>query len=159
VTPDRAPASATPPAPGRDHSGLAAVVFAGLGLLVSAYLSVEHYRGSASLACPDTGGINCVKVTTSRWAEVAGVPVAVLGFGYFVAMTALVVPPSWRRRRLGPIRVAGAATGALAVVYLVYIELFQVDALCLWCTAVHTCALVLFALVLARDVGRAPNSP
>jgi uncharacterized membrane protein len=127
------------------------VIVAGLGLLVSAYLTVEHYRGATSLACPESGAINCVKVTTSRWAEVAGVPVAVLGLAYFVAMTVLVLPPFWRRPELGRARLAGGATGALAVVYLVYIELFQVDALCLWCTAVHTCVLVLFALVLAHD--------
>jgi uncharacterized membrane protein len=34
------------------------------------------------------------------------------------------------------------------VLYLVWIELFRVGAICLWCTAVHAFTIVLFAVVL-----------
>ena len=36
----------------------------------------------------------------------------------------------------------------LSALYLVWIELFRVDAICLWCTAVHVCTLALLATVL-----------
>jgi uncharacterized membrane protein len=39
---------------------------------------------------------------------------------------------------------------------LVYIELFRVDAICLWCTGVHLTAISLFAVIL---VARASLSP
>jgi len=42
------------------------------------------------------------------------------------------------------------AIGAISVLYLVYIELFKVDAICLWCTAVHVCTIALLATVLWR---------
>ena len=74
-----------------------------------------------------------------------------LGLAYFMAITVLVAPPLWRRTDLDRIRVAAATTGALAVIYLVYIELFQVQAICLWCTGVHLCTVVLFGLVLTRS--------
>jgi uncharacterized membrane protein len=35
------------------------------------------------------------------------------------------------------------------VLYLVYIELFRIGAICLWCTAIHVTAICLFAVVLA----------
>jgi len=35
-------------------------------------------------------------------------------------------------------------------VYLVYIELFRVDAICLWCTGVHVCTVLMFGAVLWR---------
>jgi uncharacterized membrane protein len=101
-----------------------------------------------SLACPESATINCTKVTTSKWSHVAGVPVSVLGLVFFVAMVALCSPFAWRRRALDQVRVAAAAVGVLSALYLVWIELFKVDAICLWCTAVHVCTLVLFAVAL-----------
>ncbi len=124
------------------------------GLAVSAYLTITHYTTPRALACPDTGAINCVKVTTSPQSVVLGVPVAVYGLVFFAAMTALNLPPAWRRP--GPLvwaRIAVAAAGILTVLYLVYVELFQVDAICLWCTAVHVLAFALFAVCL---IGSAP---
>jgi uncharacterized membrane protein len=40
-----------------------------------------------------------------------------------------------------------AGSPAIDVLYLVYAELFILDAICLWCTAVHVLALALFAVV------------
>lgn len=138
---------------GRDRStalraSLASLIPALLGLAVSAYLTVEHFSASATLACPETGAIDCVKVTTSRWSQIAGVPVAVLGLGYFIVMTALVLPTAWRTPRLDAARVAGAAAGVVTALYLLWAELFRVDAICLWCTVVHLCAILLLAVVI-----------
>ena len=117
-----------------------------LGLGVSGYLTFEHFTSSSTLACSGNGAINCLKVTTSSYASVAGVPVAVLGLAFFAVMLVLQLPPMWRRPepaiRLG--RLAWAAVGAAMVLYLLYAELFAIDAICLWCTAVHVLTLVLF---------------
>jgi uncharacterized membrane protein len=144
------PASRPPAAPEatcRKASG-AALVIAGLGLVIAAYLTIEHYSASATLACPESATINCAKVTTSRWSEIVGVPVALLGLLYFAAMTALLLPVAWRRPELDNVRVAGVALGSVMVLYLVYIELFRVDAICLWCTGVHICTIALLGAVL-----------
>ena len=37
------------------------------------------------------------------------------------------------------------------VVRLVYAELFQIDAICLWCTVVHAISVLLFAVVLVAE--------
>ena len=131
-----------------DGAARASFVIALLGLAVSVYLTVEHFTSSATLACPETGTINCQKVTTSSWSHIGPVPVAVLGLVFFVAMAALCSPPAWRRPVLSPLRLAGAVVGVLAALGLVWVELFQVDAICLWCTAVHVCALALLVTVL-----------
>lgn len=127
-----------------------ALVAAVLGTALSVYLTIEHYTHSTSFACPETAAINCLKVTTSRWSVIAGVPVAVLGLAYFVVMTALVAVPS-RAAVLRVLRLVGAAAGVLMVFYLVYVELFRVDSVCLWCTGVHVLTLILFGAVLWRD--------
>ncbi|GAB3929064.1 hypothetical protein GCM10029976_028010 [Kribbella albertanoniae] len=40
--------------------------------------------------------------------------------------------------------------GVVFVLYLVWAELFRINAICLWCTVVHALTLVLFALVVIR---------
>jgi uncharacterized membrane protein len=128
----------------------ASLVVALVGLAVSVYLTVEHFTSAATLACPEGAVINCAKVTSSQWSEILGVPVAVLGLGYFVVMSALLTPMAWRHRRLDRLRVLAAAAGVAMVLYLVWVELFRVNALCLWCTAVHVCTVILLATVLWR---------
>lgn len=128
-----------------------------LGLLVSAYLTFEHFTGSATLACAGNGVVDCLKVTTSRWSVVAGVPVAVAGLAYFIGMTALCAPieSTWN---LNGARIVGAAVGVLGVLWLIYVELFEVDAICLWCTGVHAITLLLFGAVLWwRETERADS--
>ena len=87
-------------------------------------------------------------------------PVAVLGLVFFVAMVALCSPWAWQRRALDRVRVAAAIVGVLSVFYLVWAELFEVGAICLWCTAVHVCTVVLLGLVLwtvSSPISHAPT--
>jgi uncharacterized membrane protein len=54
--------------------------------------------------------------------------------------------------------VAMAAAGVAFVLYLVFAELFLIDAICLWCTVVHALALGLFGVVvLATAVMTGPG--
>lgn len=122
------------------------LVLSVLGLAVSVYLTYEHFTSSTTLACPDTGALNCLKVTTSEQSAVFGVPVAVLGLLYFVAMLALSALWRMPRRDVRLARLATTGAGVLFVVWLVYAELFTLDAICLWCTAVHVLAVGLFAV-------------
>lgn len=143
---------------------VASLALAIVGLGVSAYLTYAHYSSSTTLACPDTGAINCVKVTTSEYADLLGIPVALLGLLFYAAMTLLCLPVAWRLPHpwVGRARLAGAVGGVAFVPYLVWAELFRIDAICLWCTVVHVVTVALFAvLVLAaalRPLEPAPGS-
>jgi uncharacterized membrane protein len=118
-----------------------------VGLAISVYLTIEHYTGSTTLACSDKGAINCAAVTKSAWSHIGPIPVAVLGLAFFVGMTALCTPFAWRLRVLDPLRQIGVVVGLLSVLYLVWVEAFRVDAICLWCTGVHVCTLILLGCV------------
>lgn len=118
-----------------------------LGLGVASYLTYEHYTASASLSCPMGGGaIDCLKVTTSAYSMIHGVPVAVLGLVFFVIMIALQSPPAWRARAVPVryLRVAWSVVGVGTALWLIYAELFRIDAICLWCTMVHILTLLVF---------------
>jgi uncharacterized membrane protein len=118
-----------------------------LGLGVAAYLTYEHYTGSKSLSCPAGGGlINCLNVTTSIYAKIHGVPVAVLGLIFFAVMLVLQSPPAWSSpsRLLRAGRVVWSLVGVGTAVWLVYAELVKIRNICLWCTSVHIISLLIF---------------
>lgn len=130
------------------------------GLATSVYLTWVHYTEPTTLSCPDTGVINCTKVTTSPESMIFGViPVAVTGIVFFTVMAVLSSPMAWSADSpwLDRLRVAGAVGGIGMVLYLVYVEVVQVKAICLWCTAVHVLAFVLFVGVLAGTLLRTPQ--
>ena len=85
---------------------------------------------------------------------VLGIPVAVLGLLYFAAMVAVTLPWAPGAASLGWVGPAWPARLPVpsSVVYLIYAELFLVNAICLWCTAVHVITLALFAVVVFRTV-------
>src|SRR6185312_7733351 len=73
-----------------DRLRTAAIACCALGLAIAGYLTYVHYAG-VSPVCEIAHG--CEKVQSSRWSEVAGVPVALLGLiGYAGILAALFVP-------------------------------------------------------------------
>jgi uncharacterized membrane protein len=140
-----------------------ALSLAGLG--VSVYLTVAHYTSSSILACSDNGLVNCAAVTTSSESMVFGVfPVAVLGLAFYVFMAAVTSPWAWRATwpPLSWARFGSVIVGMLFVLYLIYTELFTLDAICLWCTSVHVITFLLFGLIVfsaAAGYGTAKAAP
>jgi uncharacterized membrane protein len=118
----------------------------GIGLGID--LTIAHYTTPVILACPETGIINCAKVTTSSYATIMGAPLALLGLLYFIAMLPLQLPVAWRSQNiwLRRGRLALSASGILMVVWLIYVELFKLNAICLYCTGVHIVTVSLFIL-------------
>ena len=128
-----------------------------VGTAVAAYLTVAHYTSPDVLACSSSGVIDCERVTTSAQSEVLGISVALLGLLWFVAMVGLCSPWAWRSpaRWVRIARQAGVWSGMAFVLWLVYAELFLIDAICLWCTVAHVAAFGLFVIVVWYGSGTA----
>jgi uncharacterized membrane protein len=102
---------------------------AAAGVAVAGYLTWAHY-GGGSVVCPVAGG--CETVQESEYAEIAGIPVALLGLGAYALLLALVV---WDT----PVARLAAATIALVGLlfsgYLLVVQAFVLDVFCVWCLA------------------------
>ncbi|MBI4495197.1 MAG: vitamin K epoxide reductase family protein [Chloroflexi bacterium] len=115
----------------------AILALAGLGIAISAYLTWVHYSGGLAL-CAGAGG--CEQVQASRFATVAGLPVALLGLALYLGIFGLGL---WRARSapadlpdLVPLGQFGLAlAGVLYSGYLTYLELYVIGAVCPWCVA------------------------
>ncbi len=108
---------------------IAAALVALAGMAVAGYLTWARYAESP-VVCLTGGG--CETVQESDYAAIAGVPVALLGLVAYTVMLALIV---WD----APIARLAAATvaliGLLFGMYLMALQLFVIDALCVWCLA------------------------
>ena len=113
------------------------------GLGISIYLTAVHYAG-VPLACPTNGTINCEAVLSSRYAVIAGtnVPTSAAGIVWFTISALL-----WTRSA-GRIQLAWSVIGLVTVLFLVYIEIVQLGAVCVWCTAAHVMVLLIFLIAL-----------
>jgi len=131
-----------------------AMALAGTG--VSLYLTIAHYGDPDLLVCSDTGTVNCGAVTSSEASLLFGIPVALLGLLWFMAVTVLCLPIAWRaaNRLVHQARLLALVAGMGFVLWLIYAELIIVGAICLWCTVAHVVAFGLFVVVVmtASDV-------
>jgi uncharacterized membrane protein len=113
---------------------LSALSLAGLG--TSGYLVYSHYADSPTV-CAGIG--SCEFVQTSEYSEMAGVPVALLGFAFFIALAGLCAVRLIRGDRVTswaqPAVFSMSLGGTTFVAYLTYVELFVIDAICIWCVA------------------------
>ena len=126
------------------------LVFAVAGVGASSYLVAAHYTTSSILACSGSGAINCAKVTTSAQSMLVGIPIAVLGLAWFLAMVVLNLPWAWRSAypAVTIARQVLAIGGMGFALYLIGAELLSIKAICLWCTTVHVLTFALFMMTV-----------
>jgi uncharacterized membrane protein len=112
-----------------------------LGLAISIYLTWVHYAGIEPVC---TGISDCERVQSSEYADLIGIPVAVLGIAGYAAI-------------LASLRMRVEVTALLAYLavtfsaYLTWAEVFKIDAICQWCvgSALITVAIAVLATVRA----------
>jgi uncharacterized membrane protein len=121
----------------------AIVVSAVLGAAVASYLTVVHYTHTSPICT--SGG--CEKVQKSSYAELAGVPVALLGL---VAYLALIGTAAVRGVNAA---LAGAVVALVGVAfsgYLLWAQLSRIHALCQWCVGNDVIVAVAALLCVTR---------
>jgi uncharacterized membrane protein len=123
------------------------IILGGIGFADAFYLTYQHYSG-APIPCSLLKG--CEAVTSSAYAVLAGVPVALLGVFYYSSITILVLAAAFWRNRLFLLRYAAFLTplGFTASLWFVYAQLFVLKAICIYCMLSATTSTLLFALGL-----------
>ena len=131
---------------------LLALVAGLAGTGISIYLTVVHYS-VVPLACPANAVINCEQVLSSPYAVIggSGVPTSAGGIIWFAVSAGLAFGLLRRRsRHLATAQLLWSAVGLVTALYLVYVEIVQLGALCVWCSAAHVLVLLIFLVALTR---------
>jgi len=122
----------------------ASAVVALAGLAISAYLTAVHYTGGTPLCAIAEG---CAAVQDSRYAQLAGIPVPLLGIaGYAAILATLVRDGEAARTATAFLSLAGFGFSA----WLTWVEVVELSAICTWCVASAVCMTLLAALACAR---------
>ena len=132
----------------------AATFVATLGVGVAAYIAIAEADGGAP-AC-FAGGGGCETVAASSHSELAGINVAAIGIvGYVLLLGAALL-------RGDGARLAGfglALIGFGYSVYLTWLELFVIDAICQWCVVSAVLMTALFAIGATRMLAYVGTEP
>lgn len=102
-----------------------------VGFIDSAYLTAEHFRGTIP-PCSVIQG--CERVLTSSYAVIGGIPVALIGVSYYLALLILLVT-YWDTQNPRTLRIAAWLTliGFGGTLYFIYIQAFVLYAFCQYC--------------------------
>jgi uncharacterized membrane protein len=126
---------------------MALVLLALVGAFISLYLTLFKMGVIGELSC--TVG-SCNTVQLSRWASFLGLPVAAWGLGFYVMMLVLALAGLQERwldsGGLALTLVVLTGWGVLFSGWLTYLELFVIDAICMWCVISAIIVLVMFVL-------------
>ena len=106
-----------------------------VGLFVALYLWLHALGFGGAIKCGASGG--CETVQTSPWAVFLGLPVAFYGVVGYLALLVVALAslrPAALPQRLWNVMLVGlASVGLLFTIYLTYLELFVIHAICRWC--------------------------
>ena len=117
------------------------------GIGISSYLTYVHWTDQP-IAC--TALADCERVASSEYADMAGVPVAFLGLLVYVGLFGVAAAwlytngrgLTWPVMAFWGLSLAGVIYSA----YLTYVELFVINAICIWCVVSAGVLVALFGL-------------
>ena len=122
--------------------------FAALGIGVAAYIAIADAGGDSPVCL--AGGSGCKTVADSSYSEVAGVNIAIFGvIGYVLLLASAFFAND--AARLGGFLVALGGFGYS--IFLTYIEIFKIEAICHWCVASAILMTIIFLLQATRLIG------
>lgn len=128
------------------HPGLILAVLDVIGLAIAAYLSFVELQGGVPVCGPLHG---CETVATSQYSRIAGIPVAVYGVGLSVMLLSLAL--AWWRTDVYALLLAHyglSLVGVLFEVYFLYLQIFVIGAVCVWCTSYGLSLIARFVIAL-----------
>lgn len=127
-------------------------IFALAGLAIMAYLTYIHYANLSSF-CDISESVSCDVVTTSLYSEIFGLPVSLLGLGYFGLVLYLI----FFRRGEKIFRTIFLITlfVLLPSLYLSLMELVAIEALCILC---ETSKLMMIAILITSFIASRPHA-
>ncbi|HEX7456081.1 MAG TPA: vitamin K epoxide reductase family protein [Candidatus Nanoarchaeia archaeon] len=109
----------------------ALVSVAGFGIML--YLTYIHYESAQGYFCDISGDISCSQVAQSAYSEILGIPVAILGLGYFAFIFLLVLLN--KKKEIFQFILLLTIFVLVPSLYLSFVEFFKIKAFCVLCEA------------------------
>jgi uncharacterized membrane protein len=129
-----------------------------IAVVLSAYLAWSTWQQSKLLGC---GGeiANCEEVTETRWGKWFGIPVSAGGILVYAAI--FYVSLSMRKhasRNQWLALIFFSVLASASALWFIALQIFEIKSYCYYCMAVHTCGLIIAAIVLTKAPFKRFNS-
>jgi uncharacterized membrane protein len=119
------------------------------GIFVALYLLLYKIGLIGALTC-SIG--SCETVNTSKWATFLGLPVAGWGVAWYVGMFVIALVSTGERfaqsASVSLVLLLVAGAGLLFSLYLTYLELFVIHAICQWCVVSAIIVTIIFVVTV-----------
>src|SRR5262245_14937457 len=136
---------------------IAALALGGVGL--ATYLAMYKLGFIGTLACK-VG--HCETVNLSKWATLWGIPVAVWGLGFYATLFAVALLGTTERYVDAPwvshALLGLTGWGVVFSAWLTYLELFVINAVCMFCVISACLVTVIFLISVVEWRGRPRTS-
>lgn len=152
-------ASSNKPAALSNWLPIAFLIVSAFGFVDATYLTTQHYLG-LPVACSILKG--CEQVTTSPYSLIFGIPVALLGSVFYLTVLILsVIYLDSKKIKFLNLITKITPVGFLASLYFVYLQIFVIKAICLYClgSAVTSTLLFIFSLVFLQRQKNTGSGP
>jgi uncharacterized membrane protein len=136
------------------HPGTILAVLDLIGLAIAAYLASVELAGQLPVCGPLHG---CETVAQSEYSRISGIPVAV--FGVILSVTLLSLALAWRRTNFYGLLLAHyglSLAGVIFEAYFMYLQVFVIHAVCIWCTSYGLSLVARFVIALVVWIRQPP---
>jgi uncharacterized membrane protein len=124
------------------HPAIILAVLDFIGLLIAGYLTIVELPGGVPVCGPLKG---CEEVAKSEFSRIGGIPVAV--FGVLLSITLLALALAWWKTDIYGLLLAHYSLSLLGVLfdgYFLFLQVFVLEALCIWCLSYELSLLLRF---------------
>ena len=122
-----------------------------LGFLIATYLTILHFK---NIIPPCSIAHGCETVLTSQFATIIGIPIALIGSLYYIALIVVLALTLTFTQKKGLFKKATVLLTFSALIVsaiLVGIQAFILHAFCQWCLTCEAINLLLFILALLQS--------
>src|SRR3989344_5185554 len=118
----------------RKNFHLILLILSFVGIVDSVYLTYEHYAPSSHIICPEFSIIDCGKVIKGPYSEIYAIPLSILGLIFYLFFFVLIfLIKKYQVRVFKYFAILSSSFAFLFSIYLVYLQLFVIGAICIYC--------------------------
>jgi len=129
------------------HPGLILAALDTVGLFIASYLTIVELPGGVPLCGPIKG---CEEVAKSEYARIGGIPVA--AFGVVLSLVLLSLALAWWKTDIYGLLLGHYALSLIGVLfdgYFLFLQVFVIKAVCIWCLSYEISLLLRFLIAFA----------
>jgi len=124
------------------------ILLALLGIIDAGYLAQAAITNT-ELLCGISTLDGCNIVAQSEYSRLLGIPLAFYGLAFYVGVLVLAAVALFvRHRALMHVLVFVGGLGFLVSLYFLYLQIFQINALCIYCLASFVLSTLIFVLAV-----------